>query len=281
MNKKEKLLLLIEKAEGLNSFKNTLLARIDSLNEEKINQLIEIFETSERQLKMVENGEYDKLTGDIRKKKINQGEKERQVAKKEELAEVRASTTDPEARKMKMGDGGFRAAFNVQFATGVQSRVIFGVDVVNTLDPGTAPKMMQKVNETLDLLKMPRAKNWNVDSAYSSKEDVEKVDKLYPECNYNSPAKPRKGIDPKKHQRGDSESVKKWRNRLDTREMQEAYRHRCSTAEFSNAQTKNHGFTEVLVRGINKVLGMANLHAIANNIMRYLDLSKKQQVSVS
>ena len=31
--------------------------------------------------------------------------------------EARASTTDAEARVMKMGDGGFRPAFNVQFAT--------------------------------------------------------------------------------------------------------------------------------------------------------------------
>ncbi len=30
---------------------------------------------------------------------------------------MRVSTTDPEARKMKMPDGGFRPAYNVQFAT--------------------------------------------------------------------------------------------------------------------------------------------------------------------
>jgi hypothetical protein len=46
---------------------------------------------------------------------------------------------------MKMGDGGYRLSFNVQFATGTKSRVIFGVDVVNMLDPGTSPTMMQKV----------------------------------------------------------------------------------------------------------------------------------------
>lgn len=211
---------------------------------------------------------------DIRKKKIEQGKKKRQLMKDEELVEVRSSTTDPEARKMKMGDGGFRGAYNVQFATGVSSRVIFGVDVVNTLDPGTSPTMMQKVNQILDWFGMPRARNWNADSAYSSKEDVEKVAELYPECNYNAPAKPKKGIDPKQHQRGDSVSVKRWRDRLDSTEMKEAYQHRCSTAEFSNAQTKNHGLREVLVRGIKKVLGMANLHAIANNITRYFDLTR-------
>lgn len=211
-----------------------------------------------------------------RKNKIKQAKKTREIITEENLKNVRASTTDPEVRKMKMGDSGFRLAYNVQFATGVNSRVIFGVDVVNTLDPGTSPKMMQQVNETLATLRLPSAKNWNADSAYSGKEDVEKAAELYPECNYNSPAKPRKGVDPKKHQKSDSESVKKWRDRLGTPEMEEAYKDRCSTAEFSNAQTKNHGFKEFLVRGINKVKGMANLHAISNNIMRFFDLRKKQ-----
>jgi len=46
-------------------------------------------------------------------------------------ADVRVSTTDPEARVMKMGDGGFRPAYNVQLATDTESRVIVGVDVTN------------------------------------------------------------------------------------------------------------------------------------------------------
>ena len=39
----------------------------------------------------------------------------------------RTSTTDPEARIMKMSDGGFRPAYNVQFATDHDSDVIVGV----------------------------------------------------------------------------------------------------------------------------------------------------------
>ena len=46
-------------------------------------------------------------------------------------AEARASTTDADARVMKMGDGGFRPAFNVQFATTCEDQVIVGMDVVN------------------------------------------------------------------------------------------------------------------------------------------------------
>ncbi len=41
-----------------------------------------------------------------------------------EKDKARASTTDPEARVMKMGDGGFRPAHNVQFGTDTKSQVI-------------------------------------------------------------------------------------------------------------------------------------------------------------
>jgi len=46
-----------------------------------------------------------------------------------EKDKVRASTTDPEARVMKMADGGFRPAHNVQFATEVESQVVASVEV--------------------------------------------------------------------------------------------------------------------------------------------------------
>jgi len=45
--------------------------------------------------------------------------------------EVRASSTDPEARVMKRGDGGFRPSYNLQLATDVQSRIVVGVTVTN------------------------------------------------------------------------------------------------------------------------------------------------------
>jgi hypothetical protein len=56
--------------------------------------------------------------------------------------EARSSTTDPEARKMKMASGGFRPAFNVQFATTTDSLVIVGVDVVNAGTDGGQMKPM-------------------------------------------------------------------------------------------------------------------------------------------
>src|SRR5437899_7553497 len=45
--------------------------------------------------------------------------------------EPRASTTDPEARVMKMPDGGYRPAYNVELATTTVGGIIAGADVTN------------------------------------------------------------------------------------------------------------------------------------------------------
>lgn len=110
---------------------------------------------------------------------------------------MRASITDPNAKKMKMGDGGFRLAYNVQLATGMTSRVIFGVDVVTTLDQGTSPYMMARVHNRLKTLGMAPPKSWIGDAAYSAKHDVEMAEKTFPDCLYYAPPKTRAGIDQK------------------------------------------------------------------------------------
>ena len=56
----------------------------------------------------------------------------------------RCSTTDPEATVMKMADGGFRPAYNFQFATDVASQVIVGVDVITSgSDAGQMSPMIE------------------------------------------------------------------------------------------------------------------------------------------
>jgi transposase len=209
---------------------------------------------------------------EARSEKMKNGTKHRDTPTDEELKEVRASTTDPDVRKMKMGDNGFRLAYNVQFATGLDSRVIYGVDVVKTLDPGTACKMIAQVQERLKKLLLDPIKNWIADSAYSGKDDIDIVALLFPHCRYYAPPKTRKGTDPKKVQRYDSEAVKKWRGMIGSEEVLDVYKKRCSTAEFSNAQVKNQSLQKFSVRGLIKAKGIALLHAIAQNLSRYIDL---------
>lgn len=269
----------------LNELKSEMAEIIKQLELEKLNNPNAYNTRSEAAKKRAINEKSERIDQALKnlekhnEEKIETGKKTRQPPTEKELEDTRASTTDPEARKMKMGDGGYRLAFNVQFATGNISKVIFGIEVVNTLDPGTSPIMMQNVHSTLEKLGMPSAKTWNADSAYSSKQDVTRVAQMFPDCNYYSPAKPKNGIDPKKTQKNDSEAVIKWRQTLDTEEMRKSYKNRCSTAEFSNAQTKNHGMEEFLVRGIRKIKGMVSLHAIVHNIYRYWDLLNKKEAT--
>ncbi len=57
---------------------------------------------------------------------------------------ARASTTD--ARVMKMGDGGFRPAFNVLLVTDTQTQVIVGVDATNSGgDQGKLAPMVEQI----------------------------------------------------------------------------------------------------------------------------------------
>src|SRR4051794_528089 len=48
----------------------------------------------------------------------------------DEDKEARVSTTDPTATIMKMADGGYRPAYNIEYATACHGQVIVGVDVV-------------------------------------------------------------------------------------------------------------------------------------------------------
>lgn len=264
---------LIKLKEEIKSYIKSLQDEIEGAyekreKEKKIRIEKERLERVEEALKMLE------IEREIKKEN---GEKNNDRVSEEDLKKVKASITDPCVRKMKMGDNGFRLAYNVQFATGLDSRVIFGVDVVNSLDSGTAPRLMAKVHNRLNKLNMSPPKNWIADGAYSGKDDINAVAELFPNCRYYAPPTGCTLEQAKKPGKKDSRAVKNWRNMIDNPEVNKIYKKRCSTAEFSNAQVKNFGFREFLVRGLEKVKGMAFLHALAQNFSRYFDLRRKKE----
>ncbi|MEI8125899.1 MAG: transposase [Parachlamydiaceae bacterium] len=184
-----------------------------------------------------------------------------------DLDKMRTSTTDPECRKMKMGDGGFRAAYNVQFATSSDKKVILGVDVVNTLDPGTVNALIQNVHENLGEAgcnKFP--KRWLADSAYANKTDTADVEANFPDTTLYSPPTGNGKADALSPRKSDTPAMKRLRERMSTEESQIIYKNRGSTAEFANAVAKNRGMTEFKVRGIKKVKNMAMLYAVVHNM---------------
>jgi hypothetical protein len=71
----------------------------------------------ERALQAVAEIEKACAAGGTHKSEAEQEQSRRKVA----TGEVRASTTDPDARRMKMADGGVRPAYSIQLATPVSS----------------------------------------------------------------------------------------------------------------------------------------------------------------
>ena len=70
----------------------------------------------------------------------------RYPSQRKDPSEIRVSTTDPDAAKMKMADGGYRPAYNVQFATTVEGGVIVGVSVTDEgVDSGQLEPMVEKI----------------------------------------------------------------------------------------------------------------------------------------
>ena len=195
-----------------------------------------------------------------------------QASKKADQKDAaRVSTTEPEARVMKMADGGFRPAHNVEFATDTASQVITGVDVVNVgSDQGQLAPMVEQHQQRYG--QAPR--EMLVDGGFAKKEDIEEVSKPDVGTTVYAPVqKPKKeGQDPHAARPGDSEAVAAWRVRMGTESAQEIYKQRASTAECVNALARNRGLRQFLVRGLPKVRAVALWFALAHNLMRAVAL---------
>jgi transposase len=190
-------------------------------------------------------------------------EKKEKPADKEK---VRVSTTDPDATVMKMADGGFRPAYNLGFATTCVGKVITEVFIDQR---GSDRGLLGKVVDEIEEEKKP--KEVLVDGGYVVKEDIEKLEKK--EIKVYAPV-PGAKKEPEKMlpEKGDSESIKGWKTRMSSEEGKEIYKLRGETAEFANADMRNHGMQRLLVRGLKKVTMMAYWFAITFNLRRYLSL---------
>ena len=187
-------------------------------------------------------------------------------------AEARASTTDADARVMKMGDGGFRPAFNVQFATTCKELVIVGMDVVNAgSDMAQLAPMVEQVEQRLG--RSPG--KWLVDGGFPAHEQIDAVagkTEVYAPVPESRAKKDEQGNEAQqdKHQpkADDSEAVAEWRARMASDEAKEIYKQRAATAECVNAQARNRGLLRMPVRGLPKVRSVVGLFVLAHNLLR-------------
>jgi len=184
-------------------------------------------------------------------------------------AAARASTTDAEASVMKMGDGGFRPAYNVQYGTDTESQVIVGVAVVSAgSDQGQMAPMVEQVAERCG----QTPEEWLVDGGYPAHEQI---DAVAARTTVLAPVPQPKDPQTDAHQPkpGDSAAVAQWRARMATDAAKARYKERAATAECVNAQARNRGLLRLNVRGLTKVKGVAVLFALAHNLMRMATLA--------
>jgi transposase len=177
--------------------------------------------------------------------------------------EPRTSTTDAEARVMKMPDGGYRPAYNVQFATDTQSGLIAGVSVDNV---GSDMGKMAPMNGQLWRHYGIRPAAHLVDGGFAKLSDVVTLAKAGVTVYAPVPAPRDKTRDRHVPLPDDPPEVADWRVRMGSAAAKEIYKERAAAAECTNAQARNRGLLRLLVRGSKKVKAVLLWFALAHNM---------------
>lgn len=199
-------------------------------------------------------------------------QEQKEKRKKGSGQKARCSMTDPEARNMKMANGGFRPAYNVQFATDGDARVIVSVDVTNNgSDGGQMAPLHQDVCDRYD--KVPAT--YIVDGGFSANDDITTVEQsgsqvVAPMTHEDRILK--QGGDPHERRPRDSDEMAAFRERMKSPEYKSLLKERPSIAEFPNAECRNRGLHQFRVRGLQKVRTSSLWYAITFNFMRMLNL---------
>jgi transposase len=196
---------------------------------------------------------------------------ERTLTKKrrEKIGAARVSATDPDARVMKMPDGGFRPAYNVELATDVASGIIVGVDVVNQgSDANQATPMEAQIEERTG--SHPEA--YLMDGGFAQRDEITTLTErgLVVYTPTRPPRTTTSGRTQEMARPDDSPAVVAWRERMGTDAAQAIYRQRAATAEWTNAQVRQHGLRNFSVRGLRRVRTVALLVALTHNLLRWI-----------
>jgi transposase len=177
--------------------------------------------------------------------------------------EPRASTTDADARVMKMADGGFRPAYNVQVTSAAGEQFVVDVKVYNT---GSDRGLMRPMLERQRTRPGGLPKRHLADGGFGSGEDIEWAHAEAIEV-FCPPTQSKHGTDPYLPRRGDSPGVLAWRARMASETGKARYKSR-SICECIHARWRNWDLRQLTVRGIEKVRAIVLWYALTNNIMQ-------------
>lgn len=177
--------------------------------------------------------------------------------------EPRASTTDPQARVMKMADGGFRPAYNVQVTSPAGEQIVVAIEVTNSgSDRGLLRPMLQDLRARIGR----HPARHLADGGFNSAQDIEWAHEQGIEI-YCPPIKSKHGSDPFAPRPGDRQGVLAWRARMASEQGQQQYKAR-SICECIHARWRNWDLVRLTVRGLEKVRASVLWYALANNILQ-------------
>jgi transposase len=176
--------------------------------------------------------------------------------------EPRASTTDPDARVMKMADGGFRPAYNCQIASVAEGQVAIGISAETV---GSDRGLMRPMLERIRRLHGRLPKRYLADGGFNKNEDIEWA-AVEGTKIYGPAANSKHGTDPYAPRRDDGPGVAAWRRRMKSPHGKSVYKRR-APGECINARFRNWGLRQFTVRGREKVLTVLRWFALANNIL--------------
>lgn len=190
-----------------------------------------------------------------RRSKTNKKEVEKQK-------EPRASTTDPDARVMKMADSGFRPAYNCQLATAAGGQIVIVTDVKTVgSDRGLARPVMEEIKRRYG--RSP--KRYLIDGGFNKNEDTEWAAERGINI-YGPPSRSKHQRDPYEPSDKDGPGVAAWRARMKSSHGKSVYKRRAQ-AECINARFRNWGLQRFTVRGLQKVQTVLRWFALTNNIL--------------
>lgn len=200
-------------------------------------------------------------------------EAETKAGEKDDKKMARASTTDPDARVMKHGDGGYRPSFNGQLAADTKSQIVVGVHIDNR---GNDFRRLGPMLEQIKSRYGKRPREALVDGGYVSMPEIETVTSggttIYAPTRVQKTTKNPLVENPHVARPDDGPGVGAWRVRMGTDEAKSIYKERASTSECVNALARNRGLRQFLVRGIEKVRAVTLWFALAHNLLRAASL---------
>ena len=183
--------------------------------------------------------------------------------------EPRVSTTDAQARVMKMADGGFRPAFNAQLAVDADTQLIAAVAVVNS---GSDMRQMDPMHQAVQQRYGLTPSHWLADGGFTKLEAIEALTERGTQPIVPVPASRNSQIDPMKPKASDTPAQALWRQLMGDDWAKDLYVWRAATIECANAQLRRRGLTQLNVRGLIKARAVLLWHALAHNLMRMRSL---------